>query len=271
MRIFGICLIKNEADIIEYCLKEALKWADKIFVYDNGSTDGTWEIVQRIAALSNKVVAWKSEYKPYHDGLRAEVYNEFKHLAKKGDWWAFIDADEFFIDDPRAFLSTIPGIYHIVKTESFEYCITYEDVQEFSYSNRFPEDINKVKYYKPRSYSERRFFRHRDRIKWDPNEKQKCPKYAGVIYPKRIKLKHYQYRSPKQIEKRLDVRKKASKDGYKFFKRDLVEDWKCKLQYRKDMIFETAEYHREAIYDPNIIPWYWQQFKIIMHYLKIYP
>ena len=41
MKIFGIMLVKNEVDIVGHTLKEAQKWCDKIFILDNGSTDGT--------------------------------------------------------------------------------------------------------------------------------------------------------------------------------------------------------------------------------------
>ena len=58
MKIYAISLIKNEADIIEKNLIEASKWCDKIFVYDNGSTDGTWEIVKSLS--SNKIIPFKT-------------------------------------------------------------------------------------------------------------------------------------------------------------------------------------------------------------------
>ena len=44
MKIHAICLTRNEADVIEPCLLEAAQWADRIYVYDGASTDGTWEI-----------------------------------------------------------------------------------------------------------------------------------------------------------------------------------------------------------------------------------
>jgi glycosyltransferase involved in cell wall biosynthesis len=47
-KIHCIALCKNEADVIGVCLQEAVKWADYIYVYDNGSSDGTWEIVKKL-------------------------------------------------------------------------------------------------------------------------------------------------------------------------------------------------------------------------------
>lgn len=51
MKIHSICLVKNESDIIAQTLKAAVNWSDFIYVYDNGSTDGTWE---KVISLSEK-------------------------------------------------------------------------------------------------------------------------------------------------------------------------------------------------------------------------
>ena len=45
MKIHSICMVKNEADIIEQTIKAAAKWSDFIYIFDNGSTDGSWEKV----------------------------------------------------------------------------------------------------------------------------------------------------------------------------------------------------------------------------------
>ena len=82
-RVFCLCLVKNEADVIEHCLKQACEWADRIFVMDNGSSDGTWEKVGAIA--SDRIVAWKTDGKPFSDALRAEIFNAFRHEASNGD------------------------------------------------------------------------------------------------------------------------------------------------------------------------------------------
>ena len=45
-KIYSLLLVKNEADIIRTSILAAAQWSDKVIVMDNGSTDGTWEIVQ---------------------------------------------------------------------------------------------------------------------------------------------------------------------------------------------------------------------------------
>jgi hypothetical protein len=39
MKIHAICVVKNEADIIEHTLRKAATWADRVLVFDAVSTD----------------------------------------------------------------------------------------------------------------------------------------------------------------------------------------------------------------------------------------
>ena len=52
MRIFAIMIVKNEIDIIRSVLSAAEEWANKIYIVDNGSTDGTWEAILSMAFTS---------------------------------------------------------------------------------------------------------------------------------------------------------------------------------------------------------------------------
>ena len=66
--------------------------------------------------------------------------------------------------------------------------------------------------------SEPRFFRYRKSLKWNFEATSHYPKYAGLLFPKLILVKHYQFRSPKQMQARLDLRNSLSnkKDGICF-------------------------------------------------------
>ena len=117
MKIFAIMLVKDEADIVKSVILSAKKWADRIFIMDNGSTDGTWEICKSLA--DEIVVPLKQDFRPYSNGLRADVFNEFKHESEDGDWWCFkLDADELYLDDPKEFLKNVPSKYHLVAKKS---------------------------------------------------------------------------------------------------------------------------------------------------------
>ena len=73
MKIHSISLCRNEADIIERTLREAARWSDFIYVYDNGSTDGTWEKVIALAATVPRIIPFRRDRLPFNDNLRRYV------------------------------------------------------------------------------------------------------------------------------------------------------------------------------------------------------
>src|SRR5262245_26838884 len=128
MRIFGLCLVKNEADIMRLSLEENLRWCDRIFVFDNGSSDTTWDITCEVATHHSRVVPFKQDPKPFDDALRAEIFNQYRHEAEAGDWWCRLDADEFYIDDPRIFLARVSPSHHVVWGAWLQYFVTDQDL-----------------------------------------------------------------------------------------------------------------------------------------------
>lgn len=242
MNIYAIMLVKNEADIVGKVLAEAQKWADKIFILDNGSTDGSWEIIQSMK--NDIVVPWKQYFGEYHDGLRADVYNEFKSISKPGDWWCFkLDADEIYAEDPREFLKTIPSNCHMVAKQSLDYVITNEDLQEYTYTGNFEEDIKHLQYFKVPCWSEPRFFRYRKGLKWINNQYAHWPQKIGVLADKNILCRHYQCRSPEQLQARLDLRNntRVKKEGV-VWRGDKETKWQELVKPRCETYFDDGNF-----------------------------
>jgi hypothetical protein len=231
MKIFGNCLVKNEADMIEETLRSAARWCNRIFVFDNGSTDGTWEKVQSLSKeLPDRVVPYKSDAVPFRNNLRMDTFNQYRHEASDGDWWCRLDADELYHDDPRAFLANVPRRHHVVWAASFQFYFTDEDERRY---------IENPSWYPPHSsveqslkhhrcdWSEARFFRYRTRMVCDRGAE---PNHLGVVHARRIRLKHYQYRSPAQIQLRLETRQIAIQQGCENFSEYSSEtDWRQKV------------------------------------------
>ena len=103
MSIFSICCVRDENDIVAEALDAALSWSDKIFVFDNGSVDGTWETVQGIARKTSKIEIVGHDNRIFTDELRGEIFESHRSVASPGDWWCRLDSDEIYIDDPAQF------------------------------------------------------------------------------------------------------------------------------------------------------------------------
>lgn len=226
MKIHALCIVKNEADILRETLTSALQWCDHVYVFDNGSDDGTWELVHALAEHHPQIVPYKQDDVPFRDGLRADIFNAFRSGARPQDWWCLLDADEFFIDDPKNFLAKIPDRFRTVWTASLNYYFTDQDLMRYQQN---PSEYLKIPvkqrlHYYLNHWSVLRFFRHRDDLVWTRDHGM-FPKYVeeARAYPVRILSKHYEYRSPEQIERRLLTRHPAIVAGK--FQHEAVANW----------------------------------------------
>jgi hypothetical protein len=221
MKIHGMCLVKNEADVLQETLTSALHWCDYIYVFDNGSSDGTWELVKELANQHPQIVPYKQDDVKYSEGLGSDIFNAFRSNVSPRDWWCVLDADEFYIDDPRIFLAKIPNRFQVVWGARFTYYFTDQDAISYQQDpGRYlamPVQ-QRLRYYLAHC-GEVRFFRHSEAIVWSrPQAYTPVPDtlYAARTYPVRIWYKHYQYRSPEQIERRLATRRPLAEAGTAF-------------------------------------------------------
>lgn len=241
MRILGNCLVKNEADMIVETLTKALSWCDRIYVYDNGSTDGTWEKVLALAGDEPRVVPFRQEAVPFRNSLRREVFLAYRAEAQAGDWWCVLDADEIYIDDPRAFLAAVPRSEHVVWGAYFQHYFTDEDARRYAADPRaYPPHTSAeqaLRYFR-NDYSEVRFYRHRPGLVWQQGS---APRHLGLVHPRRIRFKHYQYRSPEQIQLRLATRQLAMRQGCENF-----ADYSSETDWRQKIVPAASCRHAES-------------------------
>ncbi len=92
-KIIVHCLVKNEENFIWYALTSVLPFADKILVWDNGSTDKTVDIVKSINSQ-------KIELERHLTNSREEVANLRQKMLgktpKNYDWLMILDGDEIW-------------------------------------------------------------------------------------------------------------------------------------------------------------------------------
>lgn len=233
-KIYSFLLVKNEADVLPVSLKSALRWSDKIIIIDNGSTDGSWELVQTMSRQDPRIVPFLRYEGPFTIGLRAKAFRAFRHELRCGDWVCVrLDADELFEGDVRGFLSRVPRSYRTVKKSSNDYVITREDLDEYTFTGDFATDRPHIRHMLPEHREERRFMRFNPLWIWP--EKWRYPHPWGHVWKEKIPVEHYQYRSPEQMKRRYETRQQAKKDGCGTFKHESGQSWQDYLTSRKEL------------------------------------
>lgn len=217
-RIHAICLVKNEGDVIAQTLQFASKFCHKIYVFDTGSIDNSWQQVQRVA--SDVIIPFRHENLSKFDfSLRGQVFNAVRDSFEIGDWLYVLDADEILAEPPHKAI-------HIAEAEgaqqinTLQYNFHYTELdwqqQQAGLDSRDRSIIERRRYYCFTNIEQRLF-----RIEADTT----CPDYTDAKHPigylrpqgakklkkcsYRIPNCHYQYRDPEQIQLRLKTRRAA--------------------------------------------------------------
>lgn len=236
-RVFGLTLVKNEADILPQMLANASRFCHRIYVFDLGSTDNSFEIA-KAHEKNGIVVAWKKEMVAYHNGRRARIFNVFKGEAWPGDWWLRLDADEFYDEDPRPLLAASAKRHeYVVCSKHVQFYYTDKDYGAWlagreSLADRTRPIGERRRYYRVNS-TEPRFFMHRDSLEWD--ERFPWPHRLGLYAKERVFVRHYQFRDPVQMEQRIQDRLAAKRDGCGSFSHVQNADWKTYIRKAADM------------------------------------
>lgn len=119
MRIHVYSIMRNEIQILPFFLRHYETLADKIFVWDDQSTDGTRELLQ----AHPKVTLLPLELNGIDDDYWVEsLWPQYKSLSRgQADWVIQVDADEFVYhpDYRRVFRKLKQQKYDIVKPAGY--------------------------------------------------------------------------------------------------------------------------------------------------------
>jgi hypothetical protein len=183
-----------------------------------------------------QVIPWKQEVINYKEGLRADVFNAFRHQSSNGDWWMRLDVDEFYRESPRTFFARIPKGRDFVWGIMVEYVLTEKDIAALDFSQPFESIMHRLHHYYV-AHSEPRAFRYRDGLVW--NEDWAWPRHAGVVARERIIYSHYPCRSPQQWQTRLKIRKENYERGFGNWNKD-TEIFRETIKNSKDFLFDDG-------------------------------
>ena len=201
-KLFGVCFVKNEEDIIGDSVTHASQFCDKVFVVDNASTDRTWDIVNGLE-LENVVPVCSKDF-VFRDYLRLRFMETRKGELALNNWWYIFDADEFLVEDPfDAIAQAEEEGADCIAVEMINFLLTKEEVRDAQKVGR-EETWRDRKYYVLYESGKVEFFKNTRYL--DYGAYDFIP--SGVLKEcsRRLPLKHYPYRSLAQLEKRVHTR-----------------------------------------------------------------
>ena len=100
MRVFGVAVVHNEADIIRLTVLHHLAAGlDRLLIVDNGSTDGTDRILRQLARDGR--VDWSRDEGAWRAGEMLTTLAR-RAAAEGADWVIPFDADEFWYAPQRS-------------------------------------------------------------------------------------------------------------------------------------------------------------------------
>ncbi len=211
MKFYALLPVRDEADIIGQCLEHALTWADGIYVFDTGSVDDTWEIVEDFALRDRRVIPLLKEPVYFSETwLRGYLFQIARQQMREGDWFLRVDADEFHHIPPPEFVKGYmrnheTAAYH----QYYDFRLTQSELNAWNRGEETLQDRQRPieerrRYYAISTYSEPRLCRYRSTMQWP--ETVSFPFNAGYVARERLPIRHYPHRDPVQLERRCLLR-----------------------------------------------------------------
>jgi len=210
-RFHALLPVRDEADIIGQSLKHMLTWADAIYVFDTGSVDNTWEIVQDFAGKDRRVIPLKKDAVYFSDALlRGWIFQQARKHMRDGDWFLRVDADEFHHVAPPEFVGARLRKHEtIVWHQYYDFRLLTSEVEAWetgkeSLADRQRSIEERRRWFTPSEYSEPRLCRYRETMQWPATYSFPCN--AGYVAQERLPIRHYPHRDPEQLRRRCRLR-----------------------------------------------------------------
>ena len=196
MKLYGLLVAQNEADIIADTLSHLrrLNVFEKIFFFDLGSEDDT---LAKAMQFTDVLHAPQRLDEVYTEGLRFELLAKHRAFFEIGDWLAIVDADEMYAENPRPVIEAAERQKATcISTYQAEFMLTDVDLAGADDLDPTVPIFNRRKHYLIQ-WSEERFY------KFLPDEGLLSNAHPSS---RRLLNRHYQYRSPAQIDLRIRTR-----------------------------------------------------------------
>jgi glycosyltransferase involved in cell wall biosynthesis len=271
VKFYALLPVRDEADIIGQCLRHLLTWVDSVYVFDTGSVDETWEIVQDFAAKDKKVIPTRKDPVFFSENrLRGWLFHQARQQMRDGDWFLRVDADEFHHIPPPEFVKTRMRKHEtIAYHQYYNFALTASEVKAWEVGKERLADRarpieERHRWFTPSVYSEPRLCRYRDTMQWPPTVS--FPFNAGFVARDRLPIRHYPHRDPAQLARRCRLRAvmMADKENRSHWTKPELHHW-AETEWRK---FITADNLPELKHwSPNTeLP----EFQFVNHLAKLH-
>jgi len=195
LRTIGILPVYNEADVIEQVLRYHIEQGLQLIVVDNGSTDGSYEVIKNYVGRGvisvQRIITDRVRFQFLLTTLSAIA------AIHAPDWLVLIGADEFLETRNSAKGETlIEGLieeekkgYEVVQFDTFEFWPTRLD-------NPTENDVRRrMKYYTWTSAWNFRAYRWSEMSRFHEHYPTPAPGRILKISPNIFVLRHYRFRS----------------------------------------------------------------------------
>jgi glycosyltransferase involved in cell wall biosynthesis len=206
----GLLMTYNEADIIEEMMDSNRHFVDTIFVLD-GSDDGTDTILERYKEVELILKDRDVTPGPVRDYHRQALLDAAHQRYGVGHWFTLMHGDEIFYHDPRRMTE--------YADKQGAKRINWAAMQFFMHSSDEPLDMSKsvqqrLNWYSP-FWLEIRQFKSSKTTRYKEGTHHKViPSGVGWQPFSKVPLfKHYPYRSPEQMQTRLETMRERGFSG----------------------------------------------------------
>lgn len=128
MKVIGLTKIRNESLILQDTLDHYAQFCDEIYVYDDGSTDGSDGLAYQHSAVT-KLIRGPHDPHPYsHGRQRQAAMMEAITDGGRPDWFCSFDADERLAEIDRKYLENVHESVNGILLRLFDFYITPADM-----------------------------------------------------------------------------------------------------------------------------------------------
>lgn len=200
MKINAFIVVDNDVDIVEEALLYAMKFCHKIYVYDNHSSDGSWELVNEMASRFRELVIFGQTDEPKESGLLNRIYNRHHSEYTSDDWWYILNPDELLSESPVEQLKEATAAKkNAMKVWLARFYLTSQEVADFD-SEDVSQSITKRRKYYSVNKCEKRFFANDPVRKWSESVSTDFPNWASSLAKRFVVSRSFPMRSPQQLE-----------------------------------------------------------------------